>query len=66
MGLVEFIIMCIIVVAIAWIGTWAISQIPNCPPIVPKLIWIVAIMIILVTLIKATGILGHDPQIPRL
>lgn len=66
MGLVEFIIICIVVVAIAWVGTWAIGQIPNYPPIIPKIIWLVAIAIIIVTLLRVTGIMLHDPQIPRL
>lgn len=66
MGFIEFIIVCIIVVAIAWIGTWAVRQIPDCPAIVPKIIWFVAIAIIVVELLRATGVMNHDPQIPRL
>ena len=66
MGLIEFIVMCLIVVVIAWIGTWVIGQIPNCPPIIPKMIWIVAVIIIVVALLRAIGLLGHDPQIPKL
>lgn len=66
MGLIEFMIFCFIVVALAFVGTWLISQIPNCPPIVPKIIWIVAIIIIVVMLLRVIGVAGHDPQIPHL
>ena len=35
------------------------------PAIVPKIIWILAVIIILVILLQATGILGHDVRIPH-
>jgi len=67
MGLVEFAILCFVVCLIAWAAVWAIGYfIPTVPAIVPKLIWGVAVLIIVVALLRATGIMGLDPQIPRL
>ena len=67
MGFGAFIIICFVVVAIAAVGTWALRKfVSECPPIVHTIIWGVAIFIIIVTLLKATGIMSHDPQIPQL
>jgi hypothetical protein len=66
MGFGAFIIICIIVVALAWGGTWALGYIaPGHPAIIDKLIWILAIVIIVITLLNATGLMSYDPQIPR-
>lgn len=67
MGLIEFILLCILVVAIAWIGCYALDNLlPGHPPIVNTIIWVVAIIIILTSLLRATGLIQHDPQIPHL
>ena len=67
MGILEFFLICLIVVVLAAFTVWAIGSFaPGTPAIVVKLIWAVAVLIIIVTLLNATGILGHDPQIPRL
>jgi len=67
MGFLEFIILCAIVVAIAGGGTWALRYfMPEHPQIIELIIWGVAILIIVVALLRATGLLSHDPQIPRL
>ena len=66
MGFVEFMIACIVVVALAGIGTWIVRQIPGCPAILPRIFWIVAVIIIVFMLASATGLLRHDPQIPHL
>lgn len=67
MGMGSFIFLCIIVVAIAWIGVWALNEfLPGHPPIVDKLIWGVAVLIILFNLFSALGLLSYDPQIPRI
>ena len=67
MGLLEFFILCLVVVVLAALTVWAIGQFaPGTPAIIPKLIWGVAVLIIVITLVQALGLLGHAPQIPRL
>jgi hypothetical protein len=67
MGLIEFLILILIVMVLCAVATWAIrSFAPGTPPLITNLIWGVAILIVLVALLNATGLLGHDPQIPRL
>jgi hypothetical protein len=67
MGLIEFFILVIVVVVLAALTVWAIGQFaPGTPAIVPRLIWGVAVVIIIFTLVQALGLMGHDPQIPRL
>ena len=67
MGLIEFFILVIVVVVLAALATWAIRTFaPGTPAIITNIVWCVAVLIIVVTLIQALGLLGHDPQIPRL
>ncbi len=66
MGFIEFVVASIVVVVIAAVGTWLVSQIPGCPAIVPKIFWIVAVVIIVLMLLTATGIMQRDPKIPHL
>jgi len=37
--------------------------VPGVPAIVPRIIWAVAVLIIIVVLLRALGVFGHDPQI---
>ena len=39
---------------------------PSHPGIIDKIIWFVVILVIVVLLANAIGLLGYDPQIPRL
>lgn len=67
MGFLEFLILCFVTLALAWVAVWALGQfLPGHPGIVDTLIWGIAILIILIALARATGILSHDPQIPKL
>lgn len=66
MGLIEFLIFVLIVVVICGVGSMLISQIPKCPAWVPQMIWWLGGAIILWTLLQATGILAHDPQLPHI
>jgi hypothetical protein len=67
MGLIEFFIVVIVCCVLAWAACWFIGWMaPGHPPFVDFLIWGVACLIILVTLMKALGLYGIDPQIPRL
>ena len=67
MGVLEFFILVLVVVVLAALTVWAIGQFaPGTPPLIIKIVWGVAVLIIVVVLIQALGLMGHDPQIPRL
>jgi len=67
MGFLEFIIFCAIVLGIAWLGTWALGYfMPGHPDLIDKIIWGLAIVIIIIKIVQVTGLLGHDPQIPHI
>jgi len=67
MGLVEFLVVVVICCFFAWLACWVLGRFaPGTPVFVPIVIWGVACLIILVTLAKALGLYGIDPQIPRL
>ena len=67
MGLIEFIIFCLIVCAIGWIGVWLLGYfVPGHPAIVDKIIWGLVIIMIILKLVQATGLMSYDPQIPRI
>lgn len=67
MGLIEFFVLVVVVVVLAALATWAISQFaPGTPGIVTRIVWGVAVVIIVVTLLRAIGLFGVDPQIPRI
>jgi len=65
MGLIEFFIIVIVCCVLAWAATWAAKYF-EAPAFVPIVIWAVACIVILVTLARALGIMGIDPQIPKL
>ena len=66
MDFITFIIICGVTVVLAYLGTLIIALlVPTRPPIVDRIIWGVAIAIILWTLIRATGIISYAPQIPH-
>ena len=66
MGLIEFIILCVVTLVIVWVGVWLLGMFaPGHPAIIDRLIWGVAVIIIVFALVRATGIMSHDPQIPR-
>jgi hypothetical protein len=67
MGLIEFLIVVVVAVVLGWLAVYVIGQLaPTHPPIIDRLIWVAVILIVVVTLLRALGILQHDPQIPRL
>jgi hypothetical protein len=66
MGIIEFFILCFVVVLFAGLLTWGLGQlVPDHPALIDRVIWFVAVVVILFALIQATGILGHDPRIPH-
>jgi hypothetical protein len=66
MGLLAFVIFCFVVVLIAWAAVWCLNYfMPGHPVIVDRIIWGLSIFIIVFKLLQVTGILSHDPVIPR-
>jgi hypothetical protein len=61
MGLLEFIILCVIVGLLVW----AVNRFLPIPDQIKTLILIVAVIVLVVILLKAMGILGGDIMIPR-
>jgi len=71
MGFLEFVIFLFVVLAIAAGVMWCIGRfIQNPPAWAGTVVWGVALFIIVVTLLRVTGvwdtILSHDPKIPSL
>lgn len=66
MGIIEFFIICIVLVVLGYLTTFAMDSLaPNHPSIVNKIIWFVIIIIILMILFNAMGLNRFDIQIPR-
>ena len=53
--LISLIILCIV----AGVAYWILTQIPGIPAIVPRLVWIVVALIILIWLLEHLGTLSH-------
>jgi hypothetical protein len=67
MGLFEFLLIVILIVVLAALTVWVIGQIaPGTPALVLRIVWAVAVLVILFILAQATGILRYDPRIPHL
>jgi len=68
MGIIEFFVLVLIVVAAGALTLWAIKRFGSEPPpaIVINIVWFVVVLIIIVALARALGLTGADPQIPRL
>ena len=66
MGFFAFAIFCFITVLIAWAVTYALDHlVPGHPPIINTIIWGLAVVIIVVRLLQASGLLSYDPVIPH-
>ena len=67
MGFIEFLLFLGIVLAISWFAVWILGYfLPGHPEIFDKLIWGVAIVIVILKLAVAVGLIGADPQIPHI
>lgn len=67
MGLIAFCVLAFVVLVIGAVANWAIDSFaPGHPVIVNKLIWGLAVLILLYTILTATGVLSHDIRIPHL
>lgn len=66
MGFLAFGIFCFITLAMAWIIIWVLGYfLPGHPALVDKIIWGIALLMIVLKLLAVTGLMAHDPQIPH-
>ena len=67
MGLIEFAVLTVVVVVIAWLCVWAMGVMaPGHPVTIDRIVWGVAVLVVIVVLARALGLTAYDPQIPRL
>ena len=67
MGFLSFLVLILVVCALAYGGCWVLGKmVPGHPVIIDYIIWGVALFIIGMALLNATGLTSYDPQIPRL
>jgi hypothetical protein len=65
MGFLQFGVICVCVLVIAYIIIWLLGMLaPGHPGIIDNLVWVIAVIIILVALAGAVGL--SDVAIPRL
>lgn len=66
MGLIEFFIVVVLVMVFAAICVAALEYFaPGHPIVVDRIVWGVAILVIVASLAQAVGLLKYDPIIPR-
>ena len=68
MGILDFFLLILICCVLAAGVVWALGYFlgDRVPAIVPKIVWGVAILIIVVALIQALGLMSWNPKIPSL
>lgn len=67
MGLIEFLLAVVVCVLVTAAACWVMDQLaPGHPAIINRGLWVLCVIIVLIMLARATGILGADPQIPRI
>ncbi len=66
MGLIEFLVTTLVAVVIGYLFILAMGYFaPGHPAIIDKIVWGLVIVIIVVMLLRATGLLHYDPRIPH-
>ena len=63
MTLIEFVLAVIFVCLIIYIATELLAFIPTVPPMIPRLLWLAAAVMIVLLLLKLLG--GADLTIPK-
>ena len=67
MGVIELFVYIAVVVMIGWVCVWGLGQLaPGHPGIIDNIIWFLVVLMIIFAVADATGLVGRDPQIPRL
>ena len=66
MGLIEFLVFAVVVAIVGWVAVFVLGKLaPGHPGIIDNIIWVVVVLVILLTLVRAMGLMAYDPQIPR-
>jgi len=66
-GIIAFFVLILVVVVAAAVTVRLIAYFaPGTPDLIGQIVWGVAILLILVVLLRALGVVGHDIQIPHL
>jgi hypothetical protein len=66
MGLFELFAVIVGIALVAALATWLLGQIPNVPPIISSIIWALAVVVIVVIILTAIGVFGHDVRVPHI
>ncbi len=67
MGVIELFIGIVIIVFIGWVAVYALGVVaPGHPGQVDNIIWFVVVLMVIVLVLNAVGLVGHDPLVPRL
>lgn len=67
MGIIELFFYIVITAVIGFGAVWILGKLaPGHPAIIDNIIWVVVVVVIVVVLAQAFGLMGHDPQVPRL
>ncbi len=67
MGVFELFVYIVVVAILGFLAVWVLGRLaPGHPAIIDNVIWVVVVLVIVVVLIQAFGLVGHDPQVPRL
>lgn len=63
--MLSLLIYVVFVVLIGWLALWVLGRLaPGHPPIIDNIIWVVVVLVIFITLIRAFGV--SDVPVPRL
>lgn len=67
MGVFEFLVILVVLSVAAVVVCWLLKKISGVPDFVYGLVWIVVGFVLVMLLLKATGVLGltHDVAIPK-
>ncbi len=67
MGLIAYFLLVVVVALVAQVTVKLIHQFaPSAPEVVSTLVWLAAIAVLLMVLLRAIGLLNHDIPIPKL
>jgi hypothetical protein len=67
MGVIELFIYIIVIALLGFLAVWVLGKLaPGHPAIIDNIIWVIVVLMIVVILAQAFGVMGHDPQVPRL
>ncbi len=63
--MLELLVYIVLVVLLGYLAVWILGQLaPNRPAVIDRIIWVVVVLVVVLTLLRAFGI--ADPAVPRL